>query len=527
MKAARRAVTSLLFAIAMLASLFATSAPAQATSDYDNVIHATPALEVYTDGSTKSQTMDISATWWTEFKEAYALRIAQNIGWPTNFVSTFEDYVSSGGSWGVSVTETQHGNVISFGATDDPNATCSFGGSGEGAYYGCLTDPGYGVVRSYYFAHNSYGNNGCWSVNGYHCSTNGMGIYGAPEVLAPASYGYYVTVISANSNTESFIMNYNHNYPTGYEGEFMPTTRHVGTSEYVAMGDSYSSGEGNSPYETLTDMKGLNECHRSLAHSYSHVISQDTELDLEGMEFVACSGATTDSLLNGGSAETAQTNALSISTNVVTLTIGGNDLGFKEVLEECANTPSDTGWGCSSSTGLNGNLEDRIEALNGTALTTVNGPDGGEIYSILEVIEAINIEAPNASIYIAGYPRLFGSSLGYFEPDQEAPGGGYCKAGVGVNFSYQDAQWMNEWADSINQVISEAVTVAQNEQIDVTFVTANGFNGYGLCDTNTPFLHDVMLDSISIPPGVNRGSMHPNEMGMYVGYGVQFQYAMN
>lgn len=109
--------------------------------------------------------------------------------------------------------------------------------------------------------------------------------------------------------------------------------------EYVAMGDSYSSGEGNPEFNSWTE-SSTNKCHRSDLYAFPHLLENDENLNLDLGDFVACSGATTDNVLNGGSSEgswgePAQINALSSGTDIVTLTVGGNDVGFKSYVTAC------------------------------------------------------------------------------------------------------------------------------------------------------------------------------------------------
>lgn len=93
--------------------LMSTPVSAQASSDYDDIVVVTPELYVFTDGGNKSQALDISTTWWPEFKETYALRLQQGLNWPSNLVSAFEDILETG-SWGVYQTETPSGVLVSF-----------------------------------------------------------------------------------------------------------------------------------------------------------------------------------------------------------------------------------------------------------------------------------------------------------------------------------------------------------------------------------------------------------------------------
>lgn len=365
-----------------------------------------------------------------------------------------------------------------------------------------------------------------------------LDLHGAyyPKPCVPFLSSYQTNASSTNvisdnlgHNKNLFVVTDYPNYPTGYEGELIVTQEPK--AKYVGMGDSFSSGEGHSPFEVSSDVGGVNECHRS-TQAYPRTLQ--SELGFDSMAFVACSGAVTHSVLYGGPgignwSEGAQTDVLSSDTEAVTITIGGNDLGFKEVIEKCSNQLTRyNGWGCSSDTNLNDTLDYRLEALDGTATGITYGYDGYEIHSISEVIEAIETEAPNASIHIAGYPKIFGSSFTDYEVDANAPGGGLCVAGVGVNFSYQDALWMNGWADSLNGVISDAVAVAKLDGVDVEYITPNAFNGHGLCDSGTPYIYDVAFDSL--PPEeikINPSSFHPNADGMHLAYGMAFLLKMS
>ncbi|MDQ5982306.1 MAG: hypothetical protein QG549_303 [Patescibacteria group bacterium] len=124
-------------------------------------------------------------------------------------------------------------------------------------------------------------------------------------------------------------LNFDVTYPSGYEGDTPPTSSPH--AAYVAMGDSFSSGEGNPPFEMGTDTS-YNQCHRSSA-SYPRLFQEDMEFD--SMSFVACSGATTGDVRNGKDSEVSQLDALSEETEVVTITIGGNDIKFKDFATTC------------------------------------------------------------------------------------------------------------------------------------------------------------------------------------------------
>jgi len=121
----------------------------------------------------------------------------------------------------------------------------------------------------------------------------------------------------------------------------------------VGFGDSYSSGEGVDPYDPGTDDDwgaDRNQCHRSLyAYAresqplgYRAVLPSyvggptDTKVD-----FVACSGATSENVRVGGTPQYDEPGTqldqgqLDANTDLVTLTLGGNDMGFTPVITKC------------------------------------------------------------------------------------------------------------------------------------------------------------------------------------------------
>lgn len=174
---------------------------------------------------------------------------------------------------------------------------------------------------------------------------------------------------------------------------------------YVAMGDSFSSGEG-APASTDpgflpgSDTAGppVDFCHRS-NQAYSQWLAANSTFRLQLTNFVACSGATTASVLNGwptggpNTGEGQQVNALDSSTNVVTLTIGGNDIGFGDFVYNCL-------FDDCSTTAISQPFFDNID--NNLAGNGV----GPELSGLLGVYAKIKTKAPNAKVYVLGYPQL-------------------------------------------------------------------------------------------------------------------------
>ncbi|MGW4436614.1 SGNH/GDSL hydrolase family protein [Streptomyces sp. NPDC004596] len=201
----------------------------------------------------------------------------------------------------------------------------------------------------------------------------------------------------------------------------------------VAMGDSYSSGEavtgpnGSDLYpETDHPDKQKDEevdkCHRSrLAWSrqatlpgYSSSIgaladSLDPRLDYH---FVACSGARTYNVLDqdlSGELPQLETGYLDQNTTLVTISIGGNDARFSDVMGKCIDIPVPSTTTCPYS-----ELEN-VDPATGKKTGGTTGPlkDWAPKWlhdsvrpRIALTLNAIHAQAPNAKVVLMGYPRL-------------------------------------------------------------------------------------------------------------------------
>ena len=174
---------------------------------------------------------------------------------------------------------------------------------------------------------------------------------------------------------------------------------------YVALGDSYSSGEGDGNYLAGTDTSA-DHCHRS-PHAYPELLDESQELG--SLDFVSCSGAITGDYFNGnseGNREAAQSQALSPGTRYVTLTFGGNDLGFGDVLAQCVYGKYGPvvvhAANCAQLTSLKATVAKRLQALTGQG--AANTPGGAKIHSIASVLQSIHRLAPKAKVYVAVLP---------------------------------------------------------------------------------------------------------------------------
>jgi lysophospholipase L1-like esterase len=142
-------------------------------------------------------------------------------------------------------------------------------------------------------------------------------------------------------------------------------------SQYVALGDSYSSGVGTRVFYTESG-----SCKRSPEAYPPKVASQKGYT----LSFQACSGAkTTDVNAN-------QLGTLSSTTNLVTITIGGNDAGFSNVIINCALYYFTCG---SSINEANSFIANKLPGLLDTTYNNVRS------------------KATTAHVVVIGYPHLF------------------------------------------------------------------------------------------------------------------------
>jgi len=167
---------------------------------------------------------------------------------------------------------------------------------------------------------------------------------------------------------------------------------------YVALGDSYSSGYG---LTQLTD-RPVPGCAQS-AEDCPHQVTSALGLALTD---VACSGAvtaniTTTAQATGDGTAAPQDSALSSSTRIVTLTIGGNDLGFADIAAYCAAASPD---GPLLTHPLQRDCGTHYTAEGSDNLTA--RLDGTVAPAISATVAAIRGRAPHAAVFVIGYPAI-------------------------------------------------------------------------------------------------------------------------
>ena len=264
------------------------------------------------------------------------------------------------------------------------------------------------------------------------------------------------------------------------------------SGRYVAMGDSYSSGEGAWDYEPGTDFddrddlwpfdddeEAHNRCHRS-ADAYARILGGSNPF-AGGSDFVACSGSVISDLDNPNHKETGekpQTDALDDDVSLVTLTLGGNDLGFGDVVQDCImNGESGVPFLASCQSKHDERIAQRLPELR---------------RELLAAYQDIHRLAPDARIVVVGYPQLFVE-----DPSDD----------IGNLLFAEDQQWMNQKAAELNAMLASAANEAGAEFVDPT----DTFRGHGL-GSSDPWMNDLDWGG----PGwmiTDPSSFHPNATG--------------
>ncbi|HET6924824.1 MAG TPA: SGNH/GDSL hydrolase family protein [Candidatus Saccharimonadales bacterium] len=284
--------------------------------------------------------------------------------------------------------------------------------------------------------------------------------------------------------------------------------------EYLALGDSYVSGQGEFVYKYGTDTD-TNTCHLS---PLSYPLTVGAGL-FDGYESVACSGARTEDILNSSDDYTGQVtdhikqrdrdkegilagfspgmlNQLQFVKRyqpaVVTLSVGGNDIGFADKVKACA-VPA-----LSNIPAMNDTLtcfdtyDERMQVVQaiGSAYASLR-----ETYS--EILQA----DPGVRLYVTGYPQVVTE--------------GNCADNVHLNAD--EIQFAHQLIAYLDWTIERAANSAGARYVNMQ----NALAGHRLCETTGS---NIAINGITA--GNDSGafglkflgseSFHPNVLGHHL-----------
>ena len=195
---------------------------------------------------------------------------------------------------------------------------------------------------------------------------------------------------------------------------------------YDALGDSFASGAGSGP---------LGTCGQSEA-AYPERLDARKKISLDDDN--TCVGATVQDMLGTQLVGLAD-------AELVTITIGGNNIGWSQAVGACLAYPEHT---CAAAVGQ-----------STLAITNV-------LPTLLDTAyAAVQASAPDAHVVVTGYPRLF-------SPEH----GDYALAGTPYVITVAEQQLLNAGADQLNAVIAVAAAQHGFQYVDVT----GKFSGHGV-----------------------------------------------
>jgi len=306
----------------------------------------------------------------------------------------------------------------------------------------------------------------------------------------------------------------NSNPPSGPELFALPEIVGI-TGSYVALGDSYSAGEGLRPFDAFTSsdiVHGGDGCHRS---SMAYPQQLRFSAPSPAQRFVACSGAVTFDIrheLKKRRGESQVTVAPQVDGDVhpevglVTISIGGNDVVFSKVVVHCfLHTKCLNKQFGSPPDDPKRNLyfpdDQHLASWARDALQIVQ-------QKVTNLYPDLRQHYPNARIVVVGYPYLF--------PDRGAPVLGFsaisdCQS-ILRRFSRSERVAVRALQDRLNDVLYQAALAA-----DVEFVSpADGWNGHEPCGSSGQQYTNSIKPFIQFESAtdfVDGGTFHPNIAG--------------
>ena len=323
-----------------------------------------------------------------------------------------------------------------------------------------------------------------------------------------------------NESQLSMRVSYMYNGEAKYALLSVSTDTTEAPSRYLALGDSFSSGEGAYNYRSVTDFyadeNNYNLCHQSLS-SYSYLLKKS--LSPEWFGSVACSGAvredinsrediyvTSKSQAKMGNVDSE--NVANIKSNLVpgyvpqdsfiskygptiaTISIGGNDIGFGDIVTACIVNKFFTNM-----QPCNAGRFDREQVANSI---------DAEIPKLTATFSSIKQNlSGDQKLYVVGYPKIVN----------------YSNLLCSLNTPMEQSE--REFADNLVSYLNEAIRIAANQAgarfIDMSSAFVDSDHDYRLCGNDVQKAVNGLMTakSSSRKPGspVASESFHPNKLG--------------
>jgi lysophospholipase L1-like esterase len=317
-------------------------------------------------------------------------------------------------------------------------------------------------------------------------------------------------------------------YATSYEGESREVTLRAAGNigkklDYLALGDSFTSGEGETDdkYYVPGTNDRFEKCHLS-TRSYPYLLADLSNINPNMMKSVACSGATTKDVVGSDIDYWGQIDRLGVKglkfskeervlsqtqakynfipgrihqetfvkntySKVITISVGGNDAGLISKLTACAGLGPTCNWA---------NDPKKKEQ---TAIEIKN------IYNkLVNTYKTIHTNSSDSKIYVVGYPNII-------DPD------GNCDAVTGVSLNSNERDFMVESVKYLNQVVKAAAVSAGVKYLDVQ----DSYGDQTLCGSKSPNANNGirtgddnnLINDSEWLRFIGNESFHPNTLG--------------
>ena len=248
----------------------------------------------------------------------------------------------------------------------------------------------------------------------------------------------------------------------------------AGPPHYVSLGDSYTAAP-LVPAQTGSPAG----CLRS-THSYPFLVAAGA--GAATFTDVSCQGATTANMTHPQSVplgtNSPQDNALSVGTTLVTLQVGGNNIGFSDIIIHCTTLSLTNPFGSPCKDHYTSGGTDQLRAKINAAAPKVAAD-----------LQGIHADAPNARVYLVGYPVILPNS------------GSGCWPLVPIAFG--DVPYLRGVEKALNSML--ATEAAANNATFVDTYTAS--IGHDVCQApGTKWVEGLIPTSPAAP-------FHPNQLG--------------
>jgi hypothetical protein len=247
-----------------------------------------------------------------------------------------------------------------------------------------------------------------------------------------------------------------------------------GPPRYVSLGDSYTAAP------LVPDQTGSPAgCLRS-THSYPFLVAAGT--GAATFTDVSCQGATTANMTHPQSVPLGtnppQDNALSANTTLVTLQVGGNNIGFSDIIIHCTTLSLTNPFGSPCKSHYTSGGTDKLRA---------------KIYAtapkVAADLQGIHADAPNARVFLVGYPVILPNS------------GNGCWPLVPIAFG--DVPYLRGVEKALNSMLA-SVAAANNATFVDTYTASIGHDVCRVPGTN--WVEGLVPTSPAAP-------FHPNRLG--------------